>query len=231
MTFIFVILFSVGVLAEVINVETQKIEGKEGVGIVSNSDESEESTSNSGFSIDSNEEILVHNAEEDGESSGGIGISVKKVVDKKAIDFFNVDEVSSTEEVSEEGVETLGLINSLEGQKILLKSESDISFEEGKFPRFLLSNGEEAEVRIPEEHAFLIARANLRLESCSVENNDCVMKIKEIDSEVFYELSAEKEISVLGIFKKWIKISGLVSAKNGAFSSPKKELWAILANE
>lgn len=95
------------------------------------------------------------------------------------------------------------------------------------------SKGKEIEIKIMPDTISQIVTQKLNLESCSIENN-CLIEIKETEIQnslkdnLIYELSAEKEVKILGIFRKKIKLKTEVSVETGEIISIKKPWWSFL---
>jgi len=74
----------------------------------------------------------------------------------------------------------------------------------------------------------------LRLKVCSQENN-CSIELKEVGSgdgaKLAYELRAEKQVKVFGLFKARMQERAQVDAENGEVVQVKKPWWSFLASE
>jgi hypothetical protein len=88
---------------------------------------------------------------------------------------------------------------------------------------FILSNGRKAEIKIMPETAS--ARAKERLGELGFN-----VQLKEVgNNKVVYELTAEKEGRMLGLFKVKGKFSAQVDAETGNIISVKKPWWSFMA--
>jgi len=100
--------------------------------------------------------------------------------------------------------------------------------------RAILSNGRNAEIKIMPDVASERAIERLRLRVCSEENN-CTIELKEVGTgnqiRTAYEVRAEKQARLLGIFKTRMRVMAEVSAENGEVIKVKKPWWAFLAVE
>lgn len=97
-----------------------------------------------------------------------------------------------------------------------------------------LSNGANAEVKIMPNTASETAIARLRLHQCN-ESNNCTIELKEVGSgekiRAAYEVQAEKEVKVLGLFRAQMNVQTQIDAENGEVIQAKKPWWAFLAAE
>jgi hypothetical protein len=97
-----------------------------------------------------------------------------------------------------------------------------------------LSNGRNAEVKIMPDTASERALERLRLKVCSTDNN-CTIELKEVGQgeqvRAAYEVQAQKQSKVLGLFKKQMQVQAQVDAENGEVIRTKKPWWAFLASE
>lgn len=97
-----------------------------------------------------------------------------------------------------------------------------------------LSNGKNAEIKIMPNTASEKAIERLRLKVCSSENN-CVIELKEVGNgeqvKAAYEIQAQKEARILGLFKTRMKVQAQVNAETGEVIQAKKPWWAFLASE
>jgi len=96
-----------------------------------------------------------------------------------------------------------------------------------------LSNGRNAEIKIMPETASETAIARLRLKVCN-ESNNCTIQLKQVgegnQTRLSYELKAEKEVKILGLFKARMHVESQVDAENGEIIREKKEWWSFLAS-
>ncbi|MGV8152112.1 MAG: hypothetical protein ACP5OG_03450 [Candidatus Nanoarchaeia archaeon] len=97
-----------------------------------------------------------------------------------------------------------------------------------------LSNGKDTEIKVMPNTASQQAIERLRLKVCNSENN-CQIELKEVGSgeqiKVAYEVQAQKEARVLGIFKTKMSVQAQVDAESGETIQAKKPWWAFLASE
>lgn len=97
-----------------------------------------------------------------------------------------------------------------------------------------LSNGKDAEIKIMPDSASEKALERLRMKVCS-EENGCQIELKEVGSgeqvRAAYEVRAQKESKVLGMFKTRMRVSAEVDAETGEVIDSKKPWWAFLASE
>lgn len=100
--------------------------------------------------------------------------------------------------------------------------------------RVKLSNGKDSEVKVMPDTASEKALERLRLRVCSSENN-CTIELKEVGSgnevKAAYEVHAEKEAKVLGMFRTRMKVQAQVDAESGKVLNSHKPWWAFLATE
>jgi hypothetical protein len=97
-----------------------------------------------------------------------------------------------------------------------------------------LSNGQNAEVKIMPDTASETAIMQLGLNQCN-ESNNCIIELKEVGSgnqiKAAYEIQAQKEVKVLGLFNAQMKIQAQIDAENGEVVKTGKSWWAFLAAE
>ncbi|MFH1650291.1 MAG: hypothetical protein ABIA93_07140 [Candidatus Woesearchaeota archaeon] len=97
-----------------------------------------------------------------------------------------------------------------------------------------LSNGVNTEVKVMPDAASETALARLRLNVCS-EENGCQIELKEVGQgeqvRVAYDVQAQKQAKVFGLFKTTMQVQAQVDAENGEIIQVKKPWWAFLASE
>ncbi len=97
-----------------------------------------------------------------------------------------------------------------------------------------LSNGRNAEIKIMPNTASERAMERLRLKVCSSENN-CSIVLKEVgtgnQARAAYEVQAQKEARVLGLFRTKMNVQAQIDAETGEVIQSKKPWWAFLASE
>lgn len=97
-----------------------------------------------------------------------------------------------------------------------------------------MSNGMNAEIKVMPDVASEKAIERLQLKVCSAENG-CSLELREVgqgnQTRMAYEVQAEKEYRMLGIFKAMGKNKVEVDAESGEVISAKKPWWAFLASE
>ena len=97
-----------------------------------------------------------------------------------------------------------------------------------------LSNGMGAEIKVMPDTASERAIERLRLKVCSSENN-CTIQLKEVgqgnQTRAAYEVQADKESRVLGLFRKKMHVQAQVDAETGEVIQAKKPWWAFVASE
>ncbi|MFA7707732.1 MAG: hypothetical protein WCX73_02175 [Candidatus Pacearchaeota archaeon] len=97
-----------------------------------------------------------------------------------------------------------------------------------------LSNGKNAEIKIMPNTASETAIQRLQLKVCSSENN-CSIQLKEVgtgeQAKLAYEVKAQKQAKVLGMFKTQMQVQAQVDAETGETIQTKKPWWAFLASE
>ncbi len=100
--------------------------------------------------------------------------------------------------------------------------------------RVNLSNGRNAEIKVMPETASVRAIERLGLKVCN-ESNNCTIQLKEVgtgnQTRVAYEVQAQKEARVLGIFKTKINITADIDAETEEVIKTNKPWWAFLASE
>lgn len=99
--------------------------------------------------------------------------------------------------------------------------------------RVMLSNGRNAEIKIMPDTASETALARLRLKVCN-ETNNCTIQLKEVaqnrnETRLAYEVRAEKQYRILGLFRAKRNIESKVDAETGEVIFEKKPWWSFLA--
>jgi hypothetical protein len=97
-----------------------------------------------------------------------------------------------------------------------------------------LSNGRNAEIKVMPNTASERAIERLQLKNCNSENN-CSIELKEVGSgeqvRAAYEIQAQKDSKVFGLFKKKMNVQAQVDAETGEVLESKKPWWAFIASE
>ena len=97
-----------------------------------------------------------------------------------------------------------------------------------------LSNGNNAEIKIMPDTASENAIIQLGLKQCN-ESNNCTIELKEVGSgnqtRAAYEVQAQKEVKVLGLFNAQMQIQTQIDAENGEVVQTGKPWWAFLVSE
>ncbi|MBU2522939.1 MAG: hypothetical protein KKE23_01460 [Nanoarchaeota archaeon] len=95
-----------------------------------------------------------------------------------------------------------------------------------------LSNGMNSEVKVMPDSAS--ARA-LEVLGAKCGERNCSIELKEVgtgnQTRAAYEVQAEKEVRVLGLFKAKMQVRAQIDAENGEVIQQKKAWWAFLAAE
>lgn len=97
-----------------------------------------------------------------------------------------------------------------------------------------LSNGKGAEIKIMPDTASKRAIERLKLKVCNLDNN-CSIELKEVGTgqqiRAAYEIQAQKEAKILGMFKTKMQVKAQVDAENGEIIRTQKPWWAFMATE
>jgi len=97
-----------------------------------------------------------------------------------------------------------------------------------------LSNGQNAEIKVMPNTASEKALNQLKLKTCS-EENECSIELKEVGSgeqtKLAYELKTQRHSRVFGIFGAKMQVQAQVHAETGEIVRVKKPWWAFLALE
>lgn len=97
-----------------------------------------------------------------------------------------------------------------------------------------LSNGEDREIKIMPDVASQRAIKRLRLKKCGEENN-CSIELKEVGkgnaTRIGYEVRAQKQARIFGLFKTKMQVKAQVSSEDGEVIRTEKPWWAFLASE
>lgn len=96
-----------------------------------------------------------------------------------------------------------------------------------------LSNGQESEIKIMPDVANERAMERLKLKVCEPEN--CNIELKEVgqgeEIKAVYQVQAQKESKVFGLFKAKMNVEAQVDAETGEIIQSHKPWWAFLATE
>ena len=162
--------------------------------------------------------------------------------DRVIINIYTDEENPTQEPTGESNTNTITVPISMttQGDKIKIKSgkveavtSESISVIESKLT-MQTSNGRNAEIKIMPDTASEKAIERLKLKVCSEENN-CTIQLKEVgkDSKYFvaYEIDANNEVKILGMFKKKMKVQAQIDAETGEVILIKKPWWSFLAKE
>jgi len=105
---------------------------------------------------------------------------------------------------------------------------------EGTKLKVKLSNGKNSEVKVMPDTASERAIERLSLKNCAAENG-CSIELKEVgqgeQARVAYEIKAQKEAKVFGMFKAKMQVEAQVDAENGEVIRSNKPWWAFIATE
>ncbi|MBW2971296.1 hypothetical protein KY320_04010 [Candidatus Woesearchaeota archaeon] len=103
--------------------------------------------------------------------------------------------------------------------------------EQGTKLQVQLSNGRNAEVKIMPDTASERAIERLELKNCVAEEG-CTIELKEVGQgeqvKAAYEVKAEKQVRVLGLFKAKMQVEAQVDAENGEVIKTRGPWWAFL---
>lgn len=95
-----------------------------------------------------------------------------------------------------------------------------------------LSNGQNSEIKIMPDTASARAMERLQLKVCQPEN--CQIELKEVRQgeqiRAAYEVQAQKQVKLLGLFKSKMQVQAQIDAENGEVISSKKPWWAVFAS-
>ncbi len=121
----------------------------------------------------------------------------------------------------------------LQARNVSVETELELE-ENNNALRARLSNGQNADIKIMPDTASETALARLRLRVCSTDNN-CTIELKEVGERdrirAAYEVRAEKQARVLGIFRARMQVASQVDAQTGEIIAENRPWWAILASE
>ena len=94
-----------------------------------------------------------------------------------------------------------------------------------------LSNGKNAEIKVMPDTASQTAIERLQLKNCVAEEG-CAIELKEVGTgdqvKAVYEIKAETDAKVLGIFKTKLKVQAQIDAETGEVVQAKKPWWSFL---
>ncbi|MBW2971937.1 hypothetical protein KY359_02775 [Candidatus Woesearchaeota archaeon] len=100
--------------------------------------------------------------------------------------------------------------------------------------RAKLSNGKDAEIKVMPDTASEKALERLGLKVCNADAG-CSIELKEVGRgeqvRAAYEVQAQKQSKLLGLFGKKMQVQAQIDAENGEVIQAKKPWWAFLASE
>jgi len=128
-------------------------------------------------------------------------------------------------------------VNELMGNKSQVRTQLRIDTETDDLGRTRLmvnfSNGKNAEIKIMPDTASQTALERLRLRNCSL-NENCTIQLKEVgngnQTKVVYDMQAQKETKILGLFKARMNLETQVDAETGSVITTKKPWWSFLSS-
>ena len=95
-----------------------------------------------------------------------------------------------------------------------------------------LSTGSESEIKVMPDHASDSALVALQVRACSPENG-CTIELKEVGKgtkvRAAYEVQAEKEVKVLGLFRARANLAAHIDAETGETLDTSKPWWAHIS--
>ncbi len=110
----------------------------------------------------------------------------------------------------------------------------ELSTNENNKLELKLSNGLHSELKIMPDTASETAIQALKLNVCTDENN-CQIELKEVGQgeqiQAAYEVKAQKQVKVLGLFKTQMQVQAQVNAENGEIIKTEKPWWAFLVTD
>lgn len=186
-------------------------------------------------------------------NSAGAGLvsSGQEVHTTAEVQTQNQGNDTSIQTQSQERVQTGSYVNS-EGKEMKIQTENGFRLQVGNSEassslsmvqersqnrttlRAQLSNGQYAEIKIMPDTASETAIARLQLRVCSLDNN-CSIELKETgtgnQTRAVYEVQAEKQARLFGVFATNMTVQAQVDAENGSVTQVKKPWWAFLATE
>ena len=128
---------------------------------------------------------------------------------------------------------------SQEGEKIQLKTGEHTAEcegcnlnQEGDKLMAKMSNGQNSEIKVMPDEANERALERLQLKDCG---EDCSIELKEVgkgdETKMAYEVKAQKESRLFGMFKTDMTVEATVDAETGEVIESRKPWWAFLASE
>ncbi|MDO8517311.1 MAG: ice-binding family protein [Nanoarchaeota archaeon] len=94
------------------------------------------------------------------------------------------------------------------------------------------SNGIKSEIKIMPVTASETAIARLKLKVCT-EDNNCTITLKEVgtgtDAKVVYQVKAQKNVKIIGLFKAKMNIETNIDAETGKVISEHKPWWSLIS--
>jgi len=121
----------------------------------------------------------------------------------------------------------------LESNNVKVKTELPMEVE-GNIIRVTQSNGIKSEIKVMPVVASETAIARLGIKFCN-ETNNCTIVLKEVGVEknfkLAYQVKAQKDVKILGLFKAKMNVEANVDAETGKVISEHKPWWSFLAKK
>jgi len=146
----------------------------------------------------------------------------------------------TTDQGKEVAVRIEGLLYpEIQAGKNIARCEEDCMLEsedmDGKTKLFFKSQGgQSSEIKIMPDTASINALQRLRIKNCN-ESNGCNIELKQTgvgnQSRLMYEVTAQKQSKLFGLFAKKMQVNAEVDAETGEVVKAKKPWWAFLASE
>ncbi len=97
----------------------------------------------------------------------------------------------------------------------------------GSSTKVILSNGNEATLKVTSNEAKQTAQANLNVSDCS----SCTVELSEVKAQLAYKVTTKKQAKVLGFIKTNMDVTANVNAETNQLISIQKPWWSFLAVE
>ena len=183
----------------------------------------------------SNDSVIVKINNTSSDNSDGIGQELNLQIAEKRTEYRSGNFTTSLGNFLNVKLIVGGMLELREGN-VTVKTKLNLTKVEnnGSKLEVKLSNGRNSEIKTMPSTASAIALAKLRIKVCN-ETNNCTIELKTFgsgnDVKVEYQVKAQKNVKVIGLFRAKMNVEANVDAKTGEIISINKPWWARFAVE
>jgi hypothetical protein len=166
-------------------------------------------------------------------NSNGIGQELSQQIAEKRTEYRSGNFTTSLGQFLNVHETVLGMLELREGN-ISVRTRLNLTKVENNESKLEvnLSNGRKAEIKVMPSTASQIALEKLKLNLCN-ETNNCTIELKEVgngnQTKVEYQLKAQKDVKVLGLFRAKMNIETNVNAETKEVISSHAPWWSSIS--